>query len=473
MRRFITTSKIQLSKLGQAMLIPIVALPVAGLLFRFGQDDLFGSMVMQLAANVIFGQMPLLFTVGMILAYTKTKDKAIPLLAGVLSIMVFKDALVYFNPSTSMGVFAGIVTGGVIAYLFDKSRFWKIPTAFSLFGGEKLILTIGPIVMVPLAWVFSVIWPPMEAGLNGFALWLGTAGMIGVFLFGFLNRLLIPTGLHHVLNAYIFYELGTYVPKGGKEVHGEVARFLAGDPTAGTFMSMFFVIMLFGISGAAAAIISCADEEKKKATRGLLSSGALTAFLAGTTEPVEFTFMFASPLLYVIHSLYTGLAGAILYVTGTKIGFTFGFNIFDLVLNWKIGTNVHWIPIVGVCYFALYFFSFRLLILKNDIKTPGRRDFLETAEKNEAELSFSLASKDYDYLAKKILQHIGGTENVVDVTNCATRLRLELDDTDKADVDKLKQLNVLGVVKLNKKNLQIIIGPEVSHVIRSFEAMLN
>ncbi len=327
MKTVLKKMKVHLSNFGKAMLVPIVAMPVAGLLSRFGQPDLLNLAVLRMSADVVFGNLDLLFAVGIILAFTKTKDKSIPVLAAVLSIMVFNNALTYYNEGLSMGVIAGILTGGLVAYIYEKSRFWKMPSAFNLFTGEKFVLTLGPIAMIPYAFFFSLIWEPIQSGLDSFALWMGTAGIVGVFLFGFLNRLLVPTGFHNILNAYILYQLGSFVSTDGTLVTGEVARFLAGDSTAGTFMSMFFVIMIFGLPGACMGMYQAAKNEQKVSAKGLLYPAALTSLLAGTTEPIEFTFMFTSPQLYLLHSFLAGLAGAILYLTGTKLGFAFGFNI--------------------------------------------------------------------------------------------------------------------------------------------------
>ena len=217
----------QLSKLGKAMLIPVVAMPVAGLLARFGQPDLLNLEILKIASDVIFGNLDLLFAVGCILAYTKGKDKSSAVLAGVLSVMVFRQAITYLDENMSMGVFGGIVSGISTAVIYNHSKNWKVPSMFAFFAGEKLALTLGPIFSIVLAGVFSIIWPPIEAGLNVFATGLSSMGIFGVFLFGFLNRILIPTGLHHVFNAYIYYELGSYTTETGTVVTGEMTRFLA------------------------------------------------------------------------------------------------------------------------------------------------------------------------------------------------------------------------------------------------------
>ena len=460
----------QLSKLGKAMLIPVVAMPVAGLLSRLGQPDLLNLDILKIASDVIFGNLDLLFAVGCILAYTKSKDKSSAVLAGVLSVMVFRQALTYLNESISMGVFGGIVSGVSTAIIYNYSKNWKVPSMFSFFAGEKLAITLGPIFSLILAGVFSFIWPPIEAGLDAFAIGLGSMGIFGVFLFGFLNRALIPTGLHHVFNAYIFYELGSYTTANGTVVTGEMTRFLAGDPSAGSFLVMFYVIMVFGIPGVAAAMYKTARPENKEEVKGLANSGALTSIVAGVTEPIEFSFMFTSPLLYFIHSVFTGLAGAILYLFNSRLGFAFGFNIIDLTLNWNMGNNVIYIIPVGIAFFFLYYFTFKTIILKKDIKTPGRSENItEGIDERELKLSHS----NYSYMAKKLLQNVGGVENIVNAENCVTRMRLEIKDISLINEDNIKKTGAKGVVKVNKNNIQIIVGTEVVHVMKEFNALLS
>ncbi len=460
----------QLSKLGKAMLIPVVAMPVAGLLSRLGQPDLLNLDILKIASDVIFGNLDLLFAVGCILAYTKSKDKSSAVLAGVLSVMVFRQALTYLNESISMGVFGGIVSGVSTAIIYNYSKNWKVPSMFSFFAGEKLAITLGPIFSLVLAGVFSFIWPPIEAGLDAFAIGLGSMGIFGVFLFGFLNRALIPTGLHHVFNAYIFYELGSYTTANGTVVTGEMTRFLAGDPSAGAFLVMFYVIMVFGIPGIAAAMYKTARPENKEEVKGLANSGALTSIVAGVTEPIEFSFMFTSPLLYFIHSVFTGLAGAILYLFNSRLGFAFGFNIIDLTLNWNMGNNVIYIIPVGIAFFFLYYFTFKTIILKKDIKTPGRSENItEGIDEKELKLSHS----NYSYMAKKLLQNVGGVENIVNAENCVTRMRLEIKDISLINEDNIKKTGAKGVVKVNKNNIQIIVGTEVVHVMKEFNALLS
>ena len=460
----------QLSKLGKAMLIPVVAMPVAGLLARFGQPDLLNLDILKIASDVIFGNLDMLFAVGCILAYTKSKDKSSAVLAGVLSIMVFRQALTYLDESISMGVFGGIVSGVSTAIIYNHSKNWKVPSMFSFFAGEKLAITLGPIFSIVLAGAFSFIWPPIESGLDVFATGLGSMGIIGIFLFGFLNRILIPTGLHHVFNAYIFYELGSYTTASGTVVTGEMTRFLAGDPSAGAFLVMFYVIMVFGVPGIAAAMYKTARPENKEEVKGLANSGALTSIFAGVTEPIEFSFMFVSPLLYFMHSVFTGLAGAILYLFNSRLGFNFGFNIIDLFLNWKMGNNVIYVIPVGIAFFFLYYFTFKIIILKKNINTPGRSE--NTLEEID-ETSIKLSHSNYGYMAKKLLQNLGGAENIVSAENCVTRMRLEIKDINLINEDNIKKTGAKGIIKVNQNNIQIIIGTEVGHVMKEFNALLD
>ncbi len=217
------------------------------------------------------------------------------------------------------------------------------------------------------------------------------------------------------------------------------------------------------------AMYKTAYKENKEEVKGLANSGILTSLFAGITEPIEFSFMFASPLLYFIHSVFTGLAGAILYIFHSRIGFAFGFNIIDLVLNWKMGNNVIYVIPVGILFFCLYYFTFKLFIIKKDIKTPGR---IDSANEEIDEKSIKLSHSNYEYMAKKILQNIGGSENVITASNCVTRLRLEINDISLVNEENIKKTGAKGVVKINDNNIQIIIGTEVVNVMKEFNELL-
>lgn len=464
----------ELSKLGRAMLIPIAATPVAGLLARLSAGDMLNLPVLESASWVVFGMLDVLFAIGAVVAYAKNKDKTCPIIAAIVSLSVFKETLTFMNDSINMGVFAGIVIGTITAIIFNYSRKWKTPDMFSFFTGDKFVITLAPLAAVPLGIIFSYIWVPCQAGLNTFALWIGGAGALGVLVFGVCNRLLIPVGLHHVLNSFIYYELGTFTTASGEVIKGEIPRFLAGDPTAGLFLAMFFIPMMFGLPGACAAIYKTAKEKKREETKSLMSSGALTSFVAGITEPIEFSFMFIAPKLYVFHAFMTGLAGSVLYLLDVHLGMSINFCVIDFILNFNMGTNAWIIVPVGLIFFFVYYFGFKFLILHYDLKTPGREDDEEFGEEvSDDEKNLKLTHSNYQYMAKKILQNIGGKENVESVECCVTRLRLELYDPSLVNDENIKKTGAKGIVRFGETSVQIIIGTDVRKVLAEFEPMLK
>lgn len=464
----------QMNKLGKAMLMPIVALPLAGILLCLSQPYLLNMPILSTAASVVFANIDMLFTIGAISAFASTKDKTSAIIGGVLALMVLKNGMNYLNPDVNMGVFAGIIVGVITAFIYNKSRTWKVPNMFNFFTGDKFVITLAPLAMLALSFVFTIVWEPIQGGLNSFAIWLGAAGALGIFVYGVFNRLLIPIGLHHVLNAYIFYEIGSYTTANGEIVKGEIARFLAGDPTAGLFLSMFFVVTMFGLPAVCLAMHNTAKKERKQEIRGAMITNGLTSFVAGITEPVEFSFMFVGPKLYVIHALLTGLAGVALYFLNVKEGLTFGFSFIDYVMLYSQATNPLMIIVVGVPIAILYYLSFVFFIKKDDIKTPGREDDLEfTEEISEEEKEIRLEHSNYHYMAKKILQNIGGADNVLDLENCITRLRIELKDTSLVNIDNIKRTGAKGVVKLGDAAIQIIIGTDVKYIMEEMNEMIG
>lgn len=460
------------SKLGRSMLVPITAMPIAGLMARLGAADILNIPLIETAGWTVFGNLDILLAFGTVVAFAKSKDKISPIVAAIVSAFVLRDVLAMLNPDVKVGIFGGIIVGCMTAAIHNRARNLKTPAVFDFFTGEKFCITLAPIATVALGWVLSIVWPVFQTGLDSFALWIGGAGLLGIFAYGFFNRLLIPVGLHHVLVAYISYGLGTFTMANGDVVMGEKLRFISGDPTAGFFLSGMFVMMMFGLPGAAYAIYKSAKKDKAK-VGGLVSSAAVTSFVTGITEPVEFSFMFVGPQLYLAHAILTGLAGVVCYLFGVRIGFISGGNIIDLVMNWNLGSNVWMIIPIGLLFFVLYYVVFRFLIERYDIKTPGREDEVQiTEEVSEEELNATLSTTNYAYLAKKLLQCSGGAENVESACHCITRLRLEVLDGQKVDIEKIKQTGVLGVVCPSSDNVQIIIGREVQKVYEEFEKLL-
>ncbi|SFE12557.1 PTS system N-acetylglucosamine-specific IIB component, Glc family /PTS system N-acetylglucosamine-specific IIC component, Glc family [Lentibacillus persicus] len=458
-----------MQNLGKSMLIPIVALPAAGILFRISAEDLLNWQLVQ-AAGAIFNNMDILIAIGIAMGLSKTKDRGIPALTGFLAIAVLNEGLTIMNPDLDMSVFGGVLSGLIAAFIYNRFKDTKLPNIFSFFGGEKFPITMIIVTMIPVTGISVLLWPYAQAAIDSLAQGLVGLGATGIFIFGFLNRFLLPFGLHHVLNTYIYFGLGSYETASGEVVTGEITRFLNGDPTAGYFLGGFFIVMIFGVPAIALAITRAAHKKKKEDTKALMSSGSLTSVVAGLTEPIEFTFLFTSPLLYFIHSVYTGLAGATLYILSVRHGFSWGGSVIDYALNLGIADSGWMIIPVGLAFGVLYYFTFYTLIVKRNIKVVGREDDKEfNEEREEAEKDLELSHGKYEYMAKKILQNIGGKDNLVDYENCMTRLRLVVKDASVIDEDKIKQTGAHGLVKVDNEHIQIVIGPDVSNVYQEFK----
>ncbi|MGL5042706.1 MAG: PTS transporter subunit EIIC [Culicoidibacterales bacterium] len=466
--------KTNIQKLGRAMLLPVAAMPLAGLILRLAAEDMLNIPVLGAAGDAVFGNLDILFAIGVALGFTKTKDKGIPALTAFLAIITLKSGLKVIDPGISMGIFGGIISGLIAAWTYDRFKNQKLPMVFSYFAGERFPLTMIMIIQTATAFVFGFIWPTIQMGIDNFAKTLVNMGAIGVGIFVFLNRMLIPFGLHHVLNTYIYYDLGSYTSPSGEVFRGEITRFINGDPAAGLFLSGFFVVMMFGIPAICLAVYRAAFKENKQMVKGVMGSGAVTAFISNITEPVEFSFMFISPLLYFLHALLAAFAAMVCYLLNIKIGFTFGPSIVDYVINFRIGTNAILILPIGVVFFALYYFTFYYVIKWQNIPTIGRAEPLITDNSmvgNEA--SKPLKSKNYAYMAKKLLEAFGGAENIEDAFSCNTRLRIEVKNPKIVNEERIKQLGVTGLIKPTEDNYQVIIGLEVTYVMAEFTKLMD
>ena len=458
-----------MQNLGKAMLLPIVALPAAGILFRISAEDLLDWPLVQ-AAGAIFNNIDILIAIGIAMGLAKTKDRGIPALTGYLAISILSEGLSIMNPDLDMSVFGGVLSGLIAAFIYNRFKDTRLPNMFSFFGGEKFPITMIIVTMIPVTGISALLWPYAQQGIDSLAQGLAGLGALGIFIFGFLNRFLLPFGLHHVLNTYIYFGLGSYETESGEIVTGEITRFLNGDPTAGYFLGGFFVVMIFGVPAIALAITKAAKKKKKEETKALMSSGTLTSIVAGLTEPVEFTFLFTSPLLYFIHSVYAGLAGATLYLLDIRIGFSWGGSVIDYALNLGLSDRGLLLIAVGLVFGVLYYITFYTIIVKKNIKLVGREDDREFSEEREdKEKELELSHGHYEYMAKKLLQNIGGKDNLVDYENCMTRLRLVVKDATIVDEEKIKQTGAHGVVKIDDEHVQIVIGPEVSNVFQEFK----
>ncbi|MBG9447022.1 N-acetylglucosamine-specific PTS transporter subunit IIBC [Cytobacillus firmus] len=444
-----------LQKIGKSLMLPIAVMPAAALLLRLGQDDLLGIPFISAAGNAVFGHLALLFAIGIAIGFSKDGSGAAAL-AGAVGYFVLTEGAAAINETVNMGVFGGIISGIIAGLLYNKYNDIKLPEWLGFFGGKRFVPIITSLVMIVIAFLFGYVWPPVQAGINSVGDWIIGAGAAGVGVFGFLNRLLIPVGLHHILNTLVWFEFGEFTNAAGDVIKGDLWRFLAKDPSAGIFMTGFFPIMMFGLPGAALAMVAAAKKERRKAVAGAMVGLAFTSFLTGITEPIEFLFMFLSPVLYLIHAALTGLAMSITYVLDIHHGFGFSAGALDYILNFGIAQKPVLLAGIGLLYALLYFVVFYFLIMKLDLKTPGREDEIE------GEFQDNYAVKgNYAEAANAYLKALGGIENLEEIDNCVTRLRLKVNDMSLVDEGQLKQLGAKGVIKLSKTSLQVIVGTDV------------
>ena len=389
-------------KFGRSLMLPIAALPVAALLLRLGQPDLLGedglgwvdvAAVIGAAGNALFANLPLLFAVGIAIGMARKADGSTAL-AAVVGYLVFKgvgDAMspvILGTPSgdaeqelINYGVLGGIVSGLIAAWLWQRYHRISLPPYLAFFGGRRFVPIITAFAMLVVSVLMSFVYPAFDAAITGLGEWVTDNAVLGGFVYGTLNRLLIPLGLHHILNNPPWFIFGEY-SSGGETYNGDIARVLAGDPTAGAFITGFFPIMMFALPAAALAIWHEARPQNKKLVGGIMLSAALTAFLTGVTEPLEFAFMFVAFPLYVIHAFLTGTSMALVNAIGIKDGFGFSAGLFDYVLNFNIATQPLLLIPIGLGYAAIYYFLFRFVIRKWNLKTPGREDDDESGAAN-------------------------------------------------------------------------------------------
>ncbi|WP_329564479.1 PTS transporter subunit EIIC [Kitasatospora sp. NBC_01266] len=380
-----------LQKIGRSLQLPIAVLPAAGILLRLGQSDvqeklhLPAKLVATFAAagSAVFDNMPLLFCVGIAIGLAKKADGSTAL-AALVGYLVFHNVLTVFpmhgtvtaaNPAgnpQNPGVLGGVVIGLLSATLWQRYHRTKLPDWLGFFNGRRLVPLIMAFVGTFLGIAFGLLWGPVGDALNSFSNWAIGLGAVGSGIFGLINRGLLPVGMHQFANTFFWQQAGTFHTAAGKVVQGDLNRFFAGDPTAGQFMSGFFPIMMFGLPAAALAIAHCARPERRKAVLGMMMSLALTSFMTGITEPIEFSFLFIAPVLYGIHAVLTALSMMVTWALGVHDGFTFSAGAIDYVFNWHFATKPWLIIPIGLVFAVVYYVVFRFAITKFNLPTPGR-----------------------------------------------------------------------------------------------------
>ncbi|HEV7605952.1 MAG TPA: N-acetylglucosamine-specific PTS transporter subunit IIBC [Steroidobacteraceae bacterium] len=465
----------KLQPMGRALMLPIAVLPVAALLLRLGQADLLDVPAIAAAGDAIFQNLGLLFAIGVAVGLAQENHGAAGLAAvvgylvaangarvlidvppeitgnipdtlqGFKDLRVLADAAFRAKELAKLSVPIGLLSGLIAGWAYNRYSDIRLPSYLAFFGGRRFVPIISGFAGVILALAFGFGWQTLEHGMDVASQAVLRSGEVGLFVYGVLNRVLIVTGLHHIINNMAWFLLGDF-----KDITGDLRRFAAGDPSAGAFMSGFFPVMMFGLPGACLAMYRTATPAKRAAVGGILFSMALTSFLTGVTEPIEFAFMFLAPVLYAIHAVLTGIAMVLMDVFGVHLGFGFSAGLFDYVLNFSKATRPLLLVPIGLSYFALYYVLFRFVILRFDLKTLGR-------ETDEASVAAD-AGKDSTSASGWILA-LGGSANLKVVEACTTRLRLVLNDVSRINEPALKALGSRGVLRLGDGALQVVVGP--------------
>ncbi|WP_088831076.1 PTS transporter subunit EIIC [Paenibacillus tyrfis] len=473
-----------LQKIGKALMLPVAVLPAASILLRFGNIDYVkdfhmgesvGGFLNQYIApflnaggSAIFDNLPLIFAVGIAIAFI---GDAVASLAAVIAYLVLTNvlakipaafpALVDKDVKLNMGVLGGILAGALASYFYKKYHNIKLPDWLGFFSGKRFVPIITSLAMVLIGIVCGIVWGPIQHALDEFGRFIVGLGGFGAAGFMVGNRLLLPFGLHHVLNSIAWFQIGDFTDATGQVIHGDLYRFFKGDKSAGMFMTGFFPMMMFALPAAALAMVHTAKPEKRKIVASMLFGTAFASFLTGITEPLEFAFMFLAPALYAVHAVLSGVAGYVTYVLDVKHGFGFSAGFIDYALNYPLATKPLLIIPIGLAFAVVYYFMFRILIVKLNLKTPGREDDDIVEEAVAVETGAAPAGKTLvSQKAGQVLASIGGAGNIVGLDACITRLRLVVKDEAAVDDKALKGLGASGVMRLGQGAVQVIFGPQ-------------
>ncbi len=443
-----------LQKIGKALMLPVAVLPIAGLLLGIGAAPLGWmpetvSHLMRASGDVIFANMPLLFAVAVALGFSD--NDGVSAVAAVVGYTVMVATLavmakVWAVPAIDTGVFGGILSGAVAAFLFKRFHRITLPPYLGFFAGKRFVPIITAVGALALGLVLSIAWPPVQRGIGVFSHWAAVGDpRLAATVYGFVERLLIPFGLHHIWNAPFFYEIGSFTDATGKVVHGDIQRYFSGDPTAG-ILGGAYLFKMFGLPAAAVAIWRAAKPENRKVVGGMMLSAALTSALTGITEPIEFAFLFVAPELYFLHAVLAASAQFLMATLGGHLGFTFSQGGIDLVLfNALSPYSQRWwlVLVLGPPYAALYYVTFRAWIAWRHLETPGREGTVSHDAPRGAQ----------------VLDAFGGAGNLVSLDACITRLRATVRDARRVDARRLERLGASGVLVVGD-GVQAVFGPQ-------------
>lgn len=484
-----------LQKIGRSLMVPVAVLPAAAILMGvgywidpdgWGATNALAAFLIQAGAAII-DQMPILFAVGVAYGMSKDKDGAAAL-AGLVGFLVVTTLLKPNVVAQIQGIpldqvpaafkkinnqFVGILCGVIAAELYNRFSSVELHKALAFFSGRRLVPIVTSVVMIVVSFILMAVWPHIYGGLVHFGESIVGLKAVGAGIYAFFNRLLIPVGLHHALNSVFWFDVAGIndIPNflGGAK---SLAEGKAVQGVTGMYQAGFFPVMMFGLPGAALAIYHTAKPAHKAAVGSIMGAAALTSFFTGVTEPLEFSFMFVAPLLYVVHAFLTGVSVFIAAQMQWIAGFGFSAGLVDFVLSSRnpLAQNMIMLVVQGVAFFAIYYFVFRAVITALNLKTPGREDdVIETA----ATAAPAAATGSTAELAQAYVAVVGGASNVTNVDACITRLRLSVNDADLVDEAAAKRLGASGVIKLNKQSVQIIVGPKAELIADSLRAQLG
>ena len=475
-----------MQRLGKSLMLPVAVLPIAAILMGIGYwidpqgwggNSVIAAFLIKAGAAII-DHIAILFAIGVAVGMSKDRDGTAAL-AGLVSWLMMttllsSGAVAMFQRipveqvAPAFGkienVFVGILCGVIGAVCYNKFHNTKLPDALAFFSGKRSVAIVTGGVTIVAAVVMFFVWPFIYMGLVAFGTGVLSLGPFGAAIYGFFNRLLIPFGLHHALNSVFWFDIANV---------NDLATFWAGTGTLGVtgqYMTGYFPIMMFGLPGAALAMYHTAKTNQKKVAAGLLLAGAFASFFTGVTEPLEFAFMFLAPGLYLVHAGLTAVSMAIMAALPVRAGFQFSAGLIDLVLSWptKLSLNPWLIIPIGLAFFAIYYLLFRVIIVKFNLKTPGRED----EDYAEAESKVTLSSSNYAAVAAAILEGLGGKGNINELDNCITRLRVEVKDYTAVNEKKIKSSGVSGVIRPSKTSVQVVVGTQVQHVADELKKLL-
>jgi PTS system N-acetylglucosamine-specific IIC component len=454
-----------LQKVGKALMTPIAVLPIAAILLRLGLGDIFfitGDIanIMKVAGGAVFDNLDLIFAVGIAFGLAKNNDGAAALSA-VVGILIAKAVYLAIDPNLKMGVFIGIIVGILAGTLYNRFHTIKPPEFLGFFGGKRFVPIVTALSSIVVGVLAGYFWHYAQSGIDSFSHAIIGLNEIGTFIYGTLNRLLIPLGLHHILNSVFWFQMGEFTHiKDGVEVvaNGDLHRFFAGDPTAGLYMAGFYITMMFGLPAMALAIYLTTPKAQRTKAGAILFGVALTSFLTGVTEPLEFLFLFIAPMLFLLHAILTGLALATAHFLEIHHGFGFSAGLIDYLINYKLATKPELLIPIGML-FSLIYFTLSYAVIKFFNYNIFSEEQADTEKQNSNE-------------AQAFIEALGGAENIVSTDACITRLRMEVKNSQNLNEEAFMKLGAKGVIKPSKTTIQIVLGTKAERVAEMIKGSL-